>query len=257
MTNLKYSEDSGGELPEGQSHEDAAEALADDEETLVGIKDQAPAFSPYEELNDSHAERLIGEIEAAESTPGEAVPESGAAGGHDSGGRLLTAEDRQPPGDPGGRLGPGPEASPAFAKPAGELQWILPSILVVLTFGLAIFFLVNFSGFGDYPLGATGAGVPERVSRGELALHSTTRSKLAELNRQVIFWMSRNEDGFDPRDLTLKRVREDLDLSSDQMLDSWGRPIRYEAADGGYTLRSAGPDKTFNTDDDLVELQPQ
>jgi hypothetical protein len=35
-------------------------------------------------------------------------------------------------------------------------------------------------------------------------------------------------------------------------VDHWGTPFRYARTDAGYALRSAGPDATFGTADDLV-----
>jgi hypothetical protein len=34
--------------------------------------------------------------------------------------------------------------------------------------------------------------------------------------------------------------------------DYWETPLRYEPTDGGYVIRSAGPDKQFNTSDDMT-----
>ena len=257
MTSLKYHTDSGSELPEEKSHEDASEASTDDAGAGVHMDGQITTVSPHGDLDRVQAERLIEEIEAAGSSRDESIREKGSTAILDTGGTFSTPGNRRSADAHASGFGSTPEASPESPKPEDEHQWILPSILVALTIGLGIFFLVNFSEYESHPLGAEGTGVPERMSRAELVLDSTTRSKLAELNRRVIFWTTRDGDGFDPYKVTLKRVREDLNLSSDQMLDSWGRPIKYEVAGGRYTLRSSGPDKTFNTDDDLVELQPQ
>ena len=256
MTSLKYHLDSGSESSEGRSHDGSAEDLVNEAEALAHIEEQDPAAPPNGGPDQRQAERLIENIDAAGSPPGEPGSESGSAAVHDPDPISPAAEDRPSSGAYGDRPGSEWEVPPGMAKPADEQHWVLPSILVVLTIGLGIFFLVHFSEVVDYPPGVEGAGVSERASRAELALVSSTRSKLAELNRRVIFWMSRNADGLDPRKVSLKRVREELDLSSDQMLDSWGRPIRYEVAAGSYTLRSSGPDKTFDTGDDLVERQP-
>ncbi len=258
MANLKYRVDSGGELPAGQSHEDATEASIDGADALAYAGNQTPVFPSNRDLDRVQAERLIEEIEiAGSSCDVQSASDDNTAGVRDPGCMAPVAEDEQSLGAHPGRAASERAATDTFENRLDGQQWILPSMLVVLTIGLGIFFLVNFSEVGDHPRNAGGVGIPAGASRAELALDSTTRSKLAELNRRVIFWMSRNGEGFDPYSVTLKRVRDDLDLSSDQMLDSWGRPIRYEAADEGYTLRSSGPDKIFNTGDDLVELQPQ
>lgn len=36
-------------------------------------------------------------------------------------------------------------------------------------------------------------------------------------------------------------------------LDAWGTPVQVGVGGSGLTLRSAGPDRTLGTDDDLVE----
>jgi len=38
-----------------------------------------------------------------------------------------------------------------------------------------------------------------------------------------------------------------------QLRDPWGKPVRYEKGNGSVTLRSAGNDGEFNTDDDLIK----
>ena len=259
MATLKYRVNSGGALPDGQSHEDAAEASPGGAEASAYARNQASEFRNDGDLDQMQAERLIEEIEIeGSSCDPRPSAENKSAGDSDPGAMMPVAEDLDHllPAVNADRLG-SETLSPETQERSGDgQQWILPSLFVVLTIGLGIFFLVNFSGVGDYSVEADGIGVSAGASRAASGLDSTTRSKLADLNRRVIFWMSRKGDGFDPHSVTLKRVREDLDLSSDQMLDSWGRPIRYEAADRGYTLRSSGPDKTFNTRDDLVELQP-
>ncbi len=252
MTNLKYRVDSDGELSNGHAGEDAQEtssnnAIASALPTQPGVQDQALPLN--KELDPVKAERLMKEIEAAGVPCGvQSILGNSPAAVRDPGCMLPTAESQREPRR---------EAPETLESPGEGQQWILPSLLGVLAISLGIFFLVNFSEVGDRSFGADGASVPATASHGQSALDSTTRSKLAELNRQVVFWMTQYSDGFDPRKVTLKRVREDLALSSDQMLDSWGRPIKYEAADAGYTLRSSGADKEFNTADDLVELQPQ
>lgn len=260
MTNLKYRVNSDGERPDGHPRDDAVDAsleepLASIQHTHAGVQDQASSL--HGELDDVKAERIIGEIEAAGTSGGiRSILDHSPARVRDPGYMLPTADGRQSPDADPGQRGSSREASDMTEVPGEGQQWILPSLLAVLAISLGIFFLVNFSQFSGHSRGVA-SGMLAKASPAQSALDSTTRSKLAELNRQVIFWMTQFSEGFNPGAVTLKRVREDLALSSDQMLDSWGRPIRYEAADAGYTLRSSGPDKQYNTEDDLVELQPQ
>ena len=261
MTNLKYRVDSDGELACGHAGEDAPQASSDNavasaQPTPPQVQDQTLPLN--RELEPVKAKRLMKDIEAAGVSGGvQSILENSSAAMRDPGCMLADAEGQRSPGAHAGQRESRREASETFESLGEGQQWILPSLLAVLAISLGIFFLVNFSEVGDHPFGADGASLPATASHGQSALNSTTRSKLAELNRQVIFWMTQYSDGFNPRKVTLKRVRADLALSSGQMLDSWGRPIKYEAADAGYTLRSSGADKEFNTDDDLVELQPQ
>jgi hypothetical protein len=46
------------------------------------------------------------------------------------------------------------------------------------------------------------------------------------------------------------RVRITNDPAADASLDSWGTPLRYESARIGFTIVSAGSDKTHGTKDD-------
>ncbi len=258
MTNLKYRVDPDGELSNGHAGEDAQETSWDNAVASAqpGVQDQALPLN--RELEPVKAERLMKEIEAAGVPCGvQSILENNSAAVRDPGCMLPTAEGQRPPGEHAGQRESRREASATFESPGEGQQWILPSLLAVLAISLGIFFLANFPEVGDHSFGADGTSAPATASHGQSALDSTTRSTLAELNRQVVFWMTQYSDGFNPRKVTLKRVRADLALSSAQMLDSWGRPIKFEAAGAGYTLRSSGADKEFNTDDDLVELQPQ
>ena len=257
MTNLKYRVDSDEGLSDGHVGEDAPTALSDGASLLAQPsvhRVMNRAIPLTREPDTVKAERIMEEIEAASASRGaQSILASSSAAVRDAGCVLPSTEGQQKAGQPGS----GRQASDKVENSDAGPQWMLPSLLSVLTISLGIFFLVTFIETRNPDPGVDGAGVPATAPHDQSALASTTRSKLAELNRQVVFWMTQYSDGFDPRKVRLKRVREDLALSSDQMLDSWGRPIKYEAADAGYTLRSSGADKEFNTGDDLVELQPQ
>lgn len=43
--------------------------------------------------------------------------------------------------------------------------------------------------------------------------------------------------------------------SSFALADEWGTPLRYQQDNTGLTLRSAGPDKVFQTTDDIVAIK--
>ncbi|MEE9358140.1 hypothetical protein [Candidatus Vondammii sp. HM_W22] len=59
--------------------------------------------------------------------------------------------------------------------------------------------------------------------------------------------------GFDPFQVTLDRLSQDLGVTAIDMLDGWGMAFRYEPSEGRYKLLSAGPDKQFGTGDDLQQ----
>lgn len=57
--------------------------------------------------------------------------------------------------------------------------------------------------------------------------------------------------GFDPSQVTLGRLQQDLAIDSNELLDGWGTALRYLPGDKGYSVVSAGPDRKFDTADDL------
>ncbi|MES9843806.1 MAG: hypothetical protein ABW131_04095 [Candidatus Sedimenticola sp. 6PFRAG5] len=80
-----------------------------------------------------------------------------------------------------------------------------------------------------------------------------SNKRLGLLARSVKVWMIQYGSGFNPEQVTLSRLGEDLGMPKDEFLDGWGNAIRYEPGDGGYKLRSPGADGTFGTEDDLLK----
>ncbi|MCU7960169.1 MAG: hypothetical protein KZQ58_09250 [gamma proteobacterium symbiont of Bathyaustriella thionipta] len=80
-----------------------------------------------------------------------------------------------------------------------------------------------------------------------------TRKRLTALNGSVMEWLINFASSFDPRTVDLALMAEDLGLGSDNLQDGWGTAIKIEATSSGFTLRSAGADKKFNTKDDMVD----
>ena len=78
-----------------------------------------------------------------------------------------------------------------------------------------------------------------------------TRQRLDLLARSVKIWMIQYGAGFDPSQVTMARMQQDLGIASEEMKDGWGTPFRYVTTEQRYTLISAGPDRTFGTADDL------
>ncbi|HEB95244.1 MAG TPA: hypothetical protein ENI96_02280 [Sedimenticola thiotaurini] len=84
---------------------------------------------------------------------------------------------------------------------------------------------------------------------------AATRRRQTVLVRSVKVWMIEYGFGFDPSQVTLKRVQQDLGLDQDGMQDGWGTTFRYRPGDGRYTVVSAGPDRRFGSDDDLERVE--
>jgi hypothetical protein len=79
-----------------------------------------------------------------------------------------------------------------------------------------------------------------------------TRRKLRELGQVVNEWMASRAVSGDPGELSLFRLREDMQIGRQMLLDGWGMEVQYLADNEGYRLVSAGPDKLFGTADDIL-----
>lgn len=78
-----------------------------------------------------------------------------------------------------------------------------------------------------------------------------TVRRLEQLNRSVSVWMIQYGSGFNPTQVTLERLQQDLNMGDQDMLDGWGTALRFEPEAQLYRVISAGPDKSFGTADDL------
>ncbi len=81
---------------------------------------------------------------------------------------------------------------------------------------------------------------------------AATRQRQLALVRSVKVWMIEFGAGFDPAQVTMQRLQRDLGLGDKEMRDGWGTAFRYRPGKGEYVLASAGPDRRFDSDDDLV-----
>lgn len=93
--------------------------------------------------------------------------------------------------------------------------------------------------------------------------HSVARGKLAELAKQVRAWSA--EHGALPASLELLTAGGDMDGGSAIIpdghwrvpLDPWGTAYVLRGdLEGGFTIRSLGPDKLVDTVDDLIHTEP-
>ena len=75
--------------------------------------------------------------------------------------------------------------------------------------------------------------------------------KLNSLAQSVRVWMIQFGGGYDPTQVTIKRLQTDIGLSEADLTDPWGMKIRYQSSPSGYSVTSAGPDKAFNSADDI------
>ena len=76
----------------------------------------------------------------------------------------------------------------------------------------------------------------------------TTRTNLSSLEKAIDIFVAQN--GRIPNDLKEIQI---FSRSGYADTDSWGNKIKYEKiSDTNFRLISAGKDKTFNTDDDIV-----
>jgi hypothetical protein len=78
-----------------------------------------------------------------------------------------------------------------------------------------------------------------------------TLQRLEQLNRSVSVWMIQYGSGFNPTQVTLERLQQDLNISGQDMMDGWGTALRFEPEAQVYRVISAGPDKVFGTGDEL------
>lgn len=80
---------------------------------------------------------------------------------------------------------------------------------------------------------------------------ANTLRRLDILKKSVKVWMIQFGSGFDPFQVTLDRLSQDLEVKAVDMSDGWGTAFRYEPYEDRYRLLSAGPDKQFGTGDDI------
>lgn len=95
------------------------------------------------------------------------------------------------------------------------------------------------------PVVATTPAIPVNPQR------AATNRRLEQLNRSIRVWMIQYGSGFNPAQVTLERLQQDLSIGEQEMLDGWGTALRFEPEAEKYRVISAGPDKSFGTPDDL------
>ncbi len=122
-------------------------------------------------------------------------------------------------------------------------------LLVIVSAWLIVPILIEDDSVASVDKGISVAKVAP-VIKPEMA---STHRRLDLLTKSVKVWMIQFGTGFDPFQVTLDRLSQDLGVTAIDMLDGWGMAFRYEPSEGRYKLLSAGPDKQFGTGDDLQQ----
>jgi hypothetical protein len=114
---------------------------------------------------------------------------------------------------------------------------------------LVIFLLVVIVVFFLFVVKRGGKSrLKEQVDAFAEVKEKTTRTNLTLLERAIDLFIAQNDKV--PKDL---KEMQTFSHSVYVDTDSWGNKIKYERiSDSNYRLISAGKDKTFHTDDDIV-----
>jgi hypothetical protein len=115
-------------------------------------------------------------------------------------------------------------------------------LLIVLVLAVAIVYLIWFSKSGEK------THLEQQVDRFVQAKEDLTRVNMQSLQKIILSYIA--GEGQPPKSL------QDLRNSSlivGGTMDGWGKSIKYERlSDSSFRLISAGKDKTFDTEDDIV-----
>jgi hypothetical protein len=127
-----------------------------------------------------------------------------------------------------------------------------------LGLGFAALLIVAAGGWGAMRFIAGGEAPSETASAPEPRppadpMLAKTLERMRSLASSVKVWMIQYGSGFDPRQVTMPRMQADLQLSPSDMQDAWGTLLGYRPEAGSYSVLSAGPDREFETADDLEQ----
>jgi hypothetical protein len=115
-------------------------------------------------------------------------------------------------------------------------------LLIVLVLAVAIVYLIWFSKSGEK------THLEQQVDRFVQAKEDLTRVNMQSLQKIILSYIA--GEGQAPK--SLQDLRNSSLLVGGTM-DGWGKSIRYERlSDSSFRLISAGKDKTFDTEDDIV-----
>jgi hypothetical protein len=115
-------------------------------------------------------------------------------------------------------------------------------LLIVLVLAVGIVYLIWFSKSGEK------THLEQQVDRFVQAKEDLTRVNMQTLQKIIESYIA--SEGQTPKNLQELRT---ANLLMGNILDGWGKSIRYERlSDSSFRLISAGKDKTFDTEDDIV-----
>jgi hypothetical protein len=115
-------------------------------------------------------------------------------------------------------------------------------LLIVLILAVAIVYLIWFSKSGEK------THLEQQVDRFVQAKEDLTRVKMQSLQKIILSYIA--DEGQAPKSLQDLR---NSNLLVGGTMDEWGKSIKYERlSDSSFRLISAGKDKTFDTEDDIV-----
>lgn len=118
-------------------------------------------------------------------------------------------------------------------------------LTIVLLLGLVIVYFVLFTKVGKDEKG----GLETMVDKYLESKIELTEVNMETLSREVLSSATEGE-GLPASLEALRRFRP----TAGSVLDAWGTKFRYERlSDSSFRLRSAGPDRVFDTGDDIVK----
>ncbi len=230
---------------------------------LFGV--QEGKVEPAAEKTETSVEAASPEIEDLDlELPDEvAVPADGVSGESnviEEGIQATTQQESQP--TPQSNVEAEPDSAkvqfydvPSTRKPevSGGIRLTVEKHKFALLGGLLILIILiglgGYWGVSEEPTAPTVASVvPAKPTDPQIV--ATTKGML-DLAKSVRVWMIQFGSGFDPTQVTLDRLQQDLAIPAANFKDGWGRPYEYEALDRAYRLRSAGPDQKLDTSDDI------
>ena len=151
---------------------------------------------------------------------------------------------------PHARKAPQPEeVTPAASRSLDPRLMVGGGAAVVLMLVLAGWLFLG----GDEPADSSTTGEVQAEAPQLPPDVATTKARMTALARAAKVWMIQFGAGYNPSQVTIARLKSDVGVQEAELSDGWGTPLRYEAKESGFAIHSAGPDKAFDTSDDLVE----